>query len=157
MNQELIDRVTESLPGTVMRAVEKNGTVAVVEDRGFHYFTAIEFTQEQGGDWIESGGYSTGDKGYMGERYRDHDLWGEFIAEVFIGIDTVHKPLNPTEQLSLRCVVSDGYMEMAGMEIFVTDIANPDEARLPTLSEFESNQEWIIHTFKLLLRERMAS
>jgi hypothetical protein len=84
MNQELIDLVTAALPGTILHTAERDGTVAVVEQRGaVRFYHAREFTVD-GGEWTEAGGYSTPERHwYMGERYRSPALWGDYFSEVF--------------------------------------------------------------------------
>jgi hypothetical protein len=80
----LIRLAATDLPGTILHAVELGGTVAMVEDRnGVRWYHAREFTGK-GRNREEAGGYSTKEKHwYMGERYRNRALWGDYFSEVF--------------------------------------------------------------------------
>lgn len=84
MNASLVKRAKHGLPGKILSAVEVNGTVALVEQRGDErWYHAREFTRD-GRRMEECGGYSTKNRyWYMGERYRIPDLWGEYFTEVF--------------------------------------------------------------------------
>lgn len=84
-NTDLIERVTETLTGEILHTAEMNGTVAVVEQCGeTRFYHAREFYRDSDGNYYDGPGYSTPEKHwYMGERYRNSALWGEYFGEVF--------------------------------------------------------------------------
>lgn len=89
-DEELIQQAISDtkITGTILSAAETSDTVAIVEQRGEErWYHAIEYsrTGDLSSEWLEIvGGYSTKEKHhYMGERYRDPSLWGEYFTEVF--------------------------------------------------------------------------